>query len=117
MAADIAVAKSGAAPVMPLTFVIGRPSKLPTHTPTVTSRVKPTVQLSRYPFEVPVLAATSNGRSSAELSPNAATRALLSRSMSASIAAIGSGITRRSSAAAGAGRLTSAAARTARSGR
>ena len=58
-------------PVMPLTFVMGVPSKFPTQTATVTARVKPAAQLSRKPFEVPVFAATSKGKSSTERSPNA----------------------------------------------
>ena len=46
MARRITRAKSGPAPVMPDTRCMGRPSKFPTQTATVRSRVKPTVQLS-----------------------------------------------------------------------
>ena len=46
-AASITAWKIGAAPVMPLEFRSSRRSKLPAHTPTVTSRVNPMVQLSR----------------------------------------------------------------------
>ena len=72
----------GPAPVTPLTPSMGLPSKLPTHTATVTSLVYPTVQLSRKPFEVPVFTATGNGRSSALFSPNEARRAWGSARMS-----------------------------------
>ena len=85
--------------VRPLTPSIGEPSKFPTQTATVTSRVNPTVQLSRYPFDVPVFAATGNGSSSALRSPNDARRASLSASTSVIAVATARGITRRGSAA------------------
>ena len=62
-AASITSWKIGAAPVTPDEFWSGVRSKLPTHTPTVTSRVKPIVQLSWYACEVPVFTATGNGKS------------------------------------------------------
>ena len=40
------VGKNGPAPEMPDTLCMGTPSKLPAHTATVRSAVKPTVQLS-----------------------------------------------------------------------
>ena len=46
IAASMARRKMRPAPVMPETFFIGVPSKLPAHTATVRSRVKPAVQLS-----------------------------------------------------------------------
>ena len=53
----------GAAPTTPDALCSGVRSKLPTQTPTVTSRVKPIVQLSWYACDVPVLTATGNGNS------------------------------------------------------
>jgi len=53
----------GFALTMPDAPMSGVRSKFPTHTPTVTSRVKPTVQLSWYACDVPVFTATGNGKS------------------------------------------------------
>ena len=73
---------SGAAPVTPLTRCIGAPSKLPTHVATVTSRVNPTVHVSRKSDDVPVFTALGNGVRSSEATPNARARACASASMS-----------------------------------
>ena len=62
-AAIITSWKIGAAPVTPDELRSGVRSKLPTQTPTVTSRVKPIVQLSWYACDVPVFTATGNGKS------------------------------------------------------
>ena len=59
-----------------------RRSKFPTQTPTVTSRVYPIVQLSRYPSDVPVFAATGNGKSRLPPRPNTYSRAAGSDRMS-----------------------------------
>src|SRR5580765_5059559 len=72
----------GPAPVTPDELMSGVRSKFPTHTPTVTSRVYPIVQLSRYPSDVPVFTATGNGKSRLPPRPNAYSRAPGSDKMS-----------------------------------
>src|SRR2546425_460851 len=51
-AAIIASRQIGPAPSTPATSCMGEPSALPTHTPIVTSGVKPSVQVSREPEPV-----------------------------------------------------------------
>ena len=75
--------KMGPAPLDPETPRMGVLSKLPTQTPTVRSRVKPTHQLSRKSDEVPVLTAARKGRRSEDRGPKAEERAALSLRMSA----------------------------------
>ena len=85
---------------MPETRCIGRPSKFPTQTATVRSRVKPTVQLSTYARLVPVFAATGNGSRSALSSPNAGARAVSSDITSVRRATASEGRKRRGSSSA-----------------
>src|SRR5207237_8781044 len=74
--------KIGPAPVTPEESRSGVRSKLPTQTPTVTSRVYPTVQLAWYACDVPVFTATGNGNSRLPPRPNTHARALSSLRMS-----------------------------------
>src|SRR3546814_6077157 len=58
--ASITSRQTGAAPEVPETARIESPSRLPTHTATVKRSDQPTHQLSRIPFDVPVLAAAQD---------------------------------------------------------
>ena len=74
--------QSGAAPVTPVMRCIGAPLKLPTQVATVTSRVKPTVHVSRKSDDVPVFTALGNGNRKSDTTPKARARACASESMS-----------------------------------
>src|SRR3989339_1779117 len=75
VAANTTSWKIGPAPVTPEVSRMGELSALPTHTPTMRSGVKPTVQLSREFLVVPVLAATGKSKVSGPPSPNSERRA------------------------------------------
>lgn len=95
VARSSAAARIGPAPVTPLTSSIGRPSKFPTHAPTVTSGVTPSAQLSRQPVEVPVFVAAGKGGSSTDSLPKAPARASARSSTSAMTKAASREIARR----------------------
>ena len=78
---------TGAAPLVPDTAFIESPSRLPTQTATVNRSVKPTHQLSRIAFDVPVLTAAQNGSRSALSTPKVCERADASARMSETIQA------------------------------
>ena len=103
--------KMGPAPLMPETPRMGRPSKFPTQTATVTSLLNPAVQLSTKAWLVPVLAATGKEKRRAWSSPKAGARAPSSESRSVSRWTASRGRKRREAGGGGTGRSLPAASR------